>query len=140
MEDLNRYLKAQKYDYEQALKEIQNGKKESHWMWYIFPQITGLGQSDMAKYYEIKSLTEAKEYLNNEILKARLINMCQSLLNLKTNNPIEIFGPIDALKLKSSMTLFSYISEDEIFNQVLEKFYNNEHDLNTIDICKRLGR
>lgn len=116
MIDLNRYLDAQKYNYEQALKEIQNGKKESHWMWYIFPQITGLGQSDMAKYYEIKSLTEAKEYLNNEILKARLINMCQSLLNLKVNNPVEIFGPIDALKLKSSMTLFSYISDNDIFN------------------------
>lgn len=140
MENLNRYLEAQKYDYEQALQEIKNGKKESHWMWYMFPQITGLGRSDTAKYYEIKSLSEAKEYLNNEILKNRLIEMCQSLLNLKNDDPIEIFGPIDALKLKSSMTLFSYVSDNDIFNQVLEKFYNNEHDLNTIDICKRIGR
>ena len=138
MENLERYLEAQKNNYSQALKELQNGKKQSHWMWYIFPQINGLGHSETAKYYEIKSIFEAKEYLNNEILNTRLITLCKTLLNLKTNNPVEVFGVIDALKLKSSMTLFSYVSDNKIFEQVLEKFYNNEQDLNTINICKKI--
>jgi len=138
MKNLNRYIEAQSYDYERALTEIKNGKKESHWMWYIFPQIKGLGFSATSKFYEIQSIDEAISYLDNEILGPRLIEISNELLKLKSNNPIEIFGEIDFLKLKSSMTLFSYISNNQIFNKVLEKYYNNELDINTINICKNL--
>ena len=140
MNNLNRYIEAQSYDYERALKEIKNGKKESHWMWYIFPQIKGLGFSATSKFYEIQSIDEAISYLDNEILGPRLIEISNELLKLKTNNPIEIFGEIDSLKLKSSMTLFAYISDNDIFNQVLEKYYNNELDQNTINICNNLEK
>ena len=140
MNNLNRYIEAQSYNYERALKEIKNGKKESHWMWYIFPQIKGLGFSATSKFYEIQSIDEAISYLDNEILGSRLIEISNELLKLKTNNPIEIFGEIDSLKLKSSMTLFAYISDNDIFNQVLEKYYNNELDQNTINICNNLEK
>lgn len=138
MNNLNRYIEAQSYDYEQALKEIKNGKKETHWMWYIFPQIKGLGFSATSKFYEIQSIDEAKSYLEHEILGTRLIEITSELLKLKSNNIIDVLGSIDSLKLKSSMTLFSYISNNQIFNQVLEKYYNNELDINTINICKNL--
>ena len=138
MNNLNRYIEAQSYDYKRALKEIKNGKKETHWMWYIFPQIKGLGFSATSKFYEIQSIDEAISYLDNEILGPRLIEISNELLKLKSNNIIDILGPIDSLKLKSSMTLFSYISNNQIFNKVLEKYYNNELDINTINICKNL--
>lgn len=134
--NLNRFIEAHDEDYERALKEIKNGRKLTHWMWYIFPQITGLGMSDTARYYEIKSLDEAKAYLNNNLLYAHLIEISNVLLNLNINDPIEIFGDIDALKLKSSMTLFSYISDNEIFNKVIDKYFNGEKDLTTIRICE----
>lgn len=133
--NLDRFIKAHKEDYEQALKEIKNGRKLTHWMWYIFPQITGLGMSETAKYYEIKSLEEAKAYLNNELLKSHLIEISNALLELYTNNPIEVFGDVDSLKLKSSMTLFSYVSDNEIFNKVIDKYFNGNKDLKTIEIC-----
>ena len=138
MNNLNRYIEAQSYDYKRALKEIKNGKKETHWMWYIFPQIKGLGFSATSKFYEIQSIDEAISYLDNEILGPRLIEISNELFKLKSNNIIDILGPIDSLKLKSSMTLFSYISNNQIFNKVLEKYYNNELDINTINICKNL--
>lgn len=138
MNNLNRYIEAQSYDYERALIEIKNGKKETHWMWYIFPQIKGLGFSATSKFYEIQSIEEAISYLEHEILGTRLIEITSELLKLKSNNIIDILGPIDSIKLKSSMTLFSYISNNQIFNKVLEKYYNNELDINTINICKNL--
>lgn len=137
MENINRFIEAQKYDYDVALSEVKNGKKINHWMWYIFPQIKGLGKSEMAKYYGITDLEEAREYLNNKILGTRLIEISNELLKLNTNNPIEVFGYIDSMKLKSCMTLFDYISNnDSVFCKVLEKFYNKERDINTINICK----
>lgn len=134
--NLNRFIEAHEEDYERALREIKNGRKLTHWMWYIFPQITGLGMSDTARYYEIKSLEEARSYLNNELLRTHLIEITNVLLELNTNDPIEIFGDIDALKLKSSMTLFSYISDNEIFNKVIDKYFNGNKDLTTIRICE----
>lgn len=133
---LDRFIEAHDEDYERALREIKNGRKLTHWMWYIFPQITGLGMSDTARYYEIKSLDEAEAYLNNNLLYSHLIEISNVLLNLNTNDPIEIFGDIDALKLKSSMTLFSYISDNQIFNKVIDKYFYGEKDLNTIKICE----
>ena len=134
--NLDRFIEAHEEDYERALKEIKNGRKLTHWMWYIFPQIKGLGMSETAKYYEIKNLEEAHAYLDNELLKSHLIEISNELLKLNTNDPEEVFGDIDSLKLKSSMTLFSYISDNEIFNKVIDKYFNGSKDLTTIRICE----
>lgn len=137
---LNRFLEAQKYSYETALEEVKKGKKMSHWMWYIFPQIKGLGHSETAIYYEIKSLEEAKAYLEHDVLRNRLLQLTDELLLLTTNNPIEIFGYVDAMKLKSCMTLFEYISDIENFGKVLEKFYQGLRDEYTITICSSMQK
>lgn len=137
---LNRFLEAQKYSYETALEEIKKGKKMSHWMWYIFPQIKGLGHSETAIYYEIKSLEEAKAYLEHDVLRNRLLQLTDELLLLTANNPIEIFGYVDAMKLKSCMTLFEYISDIENFGKVLEKFYQGLRDEYTITICSSMQK
>lgn len=138
MNNLERFIKVQELDYDKALNELKNGKKISHWMWYIFPQIKGLGQSATSVFYEIKDLQEAKSYLKHPILGKRLLELSKVLLELETNNPQEVFGNIDSLKLKSCMTLFSYISNNNIFDQVLEKYFNNEKDIKTILICKKI--
>ena len=141
MSELERFLKAQINDYETALKEIKNGKKASCWMWYIFPQIIGLGMTSTAQYYGIKNIEEAIEYLNNEILGARLVEISQALLELDDDTNInEVMGYPDNLKLKSSMTLFKKASEesgnkyDDIFQKVLDKYYNGQEDQKTLDI------
>lgn len=137
--NLERFLNVHEMDYELALREIKNGRKETHWMWYIFPQITGLGMSETAKYYEIKSLDEARSYLDNETLKSHLLEITNALLALDTNDPVEIFGNIDALKLKSSMTLFYYVSKNEIFNMVIDKYFHGVKDENTIKIIRKIS-
>ena len=135
MEQLDRFIKAQENTYLVALKEIKNGRKQSHWMWYIFPQIKGLGMSETSKYYGIDGEEEAKAYLDNEILGSRLREITSELLKLNIDNPVDIFGAIDAMKLKSSMTLFDYVSDDKIFSQVLNKYYNGDIDEKTILLC-----
>lgn len=137
MEQLDRFIKAQENTYLVALKEIKNGRKQSHWMWYIFPQIKGLGMSETSRYYGIDGEEEAKAYLDNEILGSRLREITSELLKLNIDNPVNIFGTIDTMKLKSSMTLFDYVSEDKIFSQVLNKYYNGEIDEKTILLCKK---
>ena len=137
MEQLDRFIKAQENTYLVALKEIKNGRKQSHWMWYIFPQIKGLGMSETSRYYGIDGEEEAKAYLDNEILGSRLREITSELLKLNIDNPVNIFGTIDAMKLKSSMTLFDYVSEDKIFSQVLNKYYNGEIDEKTILLCEK---
>ena len=136
MMNLERFISAQKNNYEIALKEIKNGHKETHWMWYIFPQIKGLGSSPTAIYYEIKNENEAKAYLKNEILRLHLFEISNTLLNLKSNNAYEIFGYPDNLKLKSSMTLFDYIEPNSIFKKVLNKFYDGQLDEMTLTLLK----
>ena len=137
MGKLDRFIKAQEDAYLIALNEIKNGKKQSHWMWYIFPQIKGLGMSEISRYYGIDDEDEAKEYLDNDILGFRLREITLELLKLDIDNPVDIFGVIDAMKLKSSMTLFDYVSDDKIFSKVLTKYYNGEVDDKTILICKQ---
>src|SRR5690606_33688073 len=129
-QDLNRFIKAQENSFEQALSEIKSGRKRSHWMWYIFPQFKGLGFSETSKYYSIKDLDEAKRYLNHPILGERLKLITNELLALNENNANKIFGNPDDLKLKSSMTLFAAIniSEENIFNAVLDKYFNGQTD------------
>lgn len=135
MSDLNRFLQAQSYQYETALKEIQNGRKQSHWMWYIFPQLRGLGQSSMAWEYGITDLEEAKEYLAHPILGVRLLEICNAAFNTSSNNAVEVFGFPDNLKLKSSMTLFEATDPQQaIFGQILMKFFNGERDSATLGI------
>ena len=136
--DLERFIEAHNDDYTRALNEGKSGRKLTHWMWYIFPQIAGLGMSETAKYYEIKSLDEARAYLNNELLKDHIIEISNALLELDKTDPVEVFGDVDALKLKSSMTLFSYVSDDEIFNKVIDKYFNGSKDLTTVRICEEL--
>jgi uncharacterized protein (DUF1810 family) len=136
--NLERFIKAQEFNYEIALNEIKNGKKVSHWIWYIFPQIDGLGHSSTAKYYAISCLDEAKAYLNNNILKFRLVEICEALLDLDNNDPIKVMGYIDAKKLKSSMTLFNEVSSNSIFKQVLDKYYYGKKDNKTLDIIKNV--
>jgi len=132
---LNRFLDAQDRMYERALKEIRNGKKRSHWMWYIFPQLRGLGRSQMAYTYGINGLEEAKVYLAHPILSKRLIEISEALLSHKDKSAYKIFGDIDEMKLKSSMTLFAYISEENsIFHHVLDCFYDGEMDKYTLKL------
>ncbi len=135
--DLERFLKAQERDYATALNEIKNGRKTSHWIWYIFPQIAGLGFSSTSKYYSIKDKNEAIEYLNNKILRNRLIEICEVLLSLESNDATYVMGYPDDLKLKSSMTLFNEVSDIDIFKKVLDKFYNGEKDEMTISLLNK---
>ena len=117
MQNLDRFVKAQEQDYSVALQEIKSGHKRSHWIWYIFPQIKGLGYSETAQYYSIEDVEEAKAYLNNEYLHNNLVKICQELLKLKSNDIVDIMGYPNNLKLCSSMTLFNFIAPDEkIFN------------------------
>lgn len=137
MDKLDRFIKAQENTYSIALNEIKNGRKQSHWMWYIFPQIKGLGMSETSRYYGIDGVLEAKAYLDNEILGNRLREITGELLKLDENNPFDIFGTIDTMKLKSCMTLFDYVSDENIFMDVLDKFYNGEVDEKTIWLCEK---
>lgn len=123
---LQRFIEAQNDSYDQALKEIRNGRKLTHWIWYIFPQIKGLGFSYNSEYYGITSLQEAKDYLENELLRKRLFEITESLLMHKGKDIESIMGDIDALKLKSSMTLFDAVQPDDIFGEVLDEFYGGE--------------
>ncbi len=136
MGNLDRFIKAQENIYIKALNEIKNGKKTTHWMWYIFPQLKGLGMSEMANYYGIDNLLEAQEYLNNKLLSSRLYEITNELLNLSEDNPEKIFGYVDAMKLRSCMTLFNLVSSENIFKDVLEKYYGGKVDDKTIALCK----
>lgn len=134
MYNLERFIEAQKNSYQTALDEIKNGYKSSHWMWFIFPQLDGLGFSYMSKFYGIKCLKEVQEYLDHPILGMRLREISKELLNHKDKTACEILGEIDAMKLKSCMTLFDLIAPNSIFNDVLKIFYGGEKDLQTIHL------
>lgn len=133
---LQRFIEAQNDSYDQALKEIRNGRKLTHWIWYIFPQIKGLGFSYNSEYYGIISLQEARDYLENELLRKRLFEITESLLMHKGKDIESIMGDIDALKLKSSMTLFDAVQPGSIFGEVLDGFYGGERCRRTLEkIC-----
>ncbi len=135
--DLARFTIAQDGIYNQVLSELRDGQKRSHWMWFIFPQIAGLGHSPTAKHYAIKSGQEAKEYLAHPILGRRLTECAAMVLDIEDKTAFEIFGAPDDMKLKSSMTLFAAVSEPEsIFNLVLDKFYRGQPDPKTLTLLK----
>ena len=142
--DLSRFKKAQEHSYETALSEIRAGEKQSHWMWYIFPQLEGLGFSEISQYYGIKGMEEARAYLADDLLRARLVEISQALLSLKSNDATQVMGYPDDLKLKSSMTLFllaakdsgeRYANEVEVFKEVLDKFFGGKMDERTVERC-----
>ena len=135
MYDLSRFIKAQETDYERALSEIRSGHKRSHWIWYIFPQIDGLGFSSTAQYYAIKDRKEAEEYLKNDLLRERLVEISEALLLLESNDAGEVMGYPDDLKLRSSMTLFHEVApEMDVFQKVLDKFFEGKPDQKTIEL------
>jgi len=131
---LDRFIKAQQNDYANALSEIKNGKKRSHWMWYVFPQIAGLGSSAMARHYAIADRTEAQAYLAHPLLGARLAESSQALLPHRDRDIAVMLGAIDATKLRSSMTLFEAASDggEPIFAAILDTFYASERDATTL--------
>ena len=132
---LDRFVQAQTLMYPSVLKQMQNGKKTSHWMWFMFPQLRGLGTSTMAHLYGISGLGEAKAYLAHPVLSGRLYELCSELLKHKDKTALEIFGDIDEMKLKSSMTLFALTSEDyTIFDEVLEHYFGGEMDEVTVNL------
>lgn len=130
---LQRFIEAQNDSYDQALKEIRNGRKLTHWIWYIFPQMKGLGFSYNSEYYGITSLQEAKDYLENELLRKRLFEITESLLMHKGKDIESIMGDIDVMKLKSSMTLFDAVQPGSIFGEVLDEFYGGERCRRTLE-------
>jgi uncharacterized protein (DUF1810 family) len=135
--NLNRFVNAQLTTYECAMLELTQGRKESHWIWYIFPQIEGLGSSDTAKLYAIKSLEEGRAYLRHPELGPRLIEACEILLSLKDASMDEVMGFPDDLKLLSSMTLFEAVSEpNSIFTKIIEIYFDDERDENSIELIK----
>lgn len=143
--DLTRFKKAQEHDYETALAEIRAGQKQSHWMWYIFPQLEGLGFSEISQYYGIKGIEEARAYLADDFLRSHLVEISESLLALESNNATQVMGYPDDLKLKSSMTLFllasghdsKYEKEAQVFKAVLEKYFDGEMDAQTVEMTQK---
>ena len=135
MSDLQRFLDAQEEDFEIALSEIRGGRKRSHWMWYIFPQIAGLGFSSTSKFYAIKDKMEARSYLAHSILGGRLIEISNALLEIEGKTANQIFGSPDDMKLKSSMTLFGALEDSNpVFQKVLDKYFGGAKDERTIKI------
>lgn len=133
--DLTRFKQAQERNYETALAEIRSGRKHGHWMWYIFPQVAGLGNSDNSRYYSIKNIREATDFLLDQELGLRLTKISKALLQLEMNNAQAIFGSPDDLKLKSSMTLFDAVPATfPVFGQVLDKFYMGQRDVRTLSL------
>ena len=136
--NIDRFKQAQEREYDIALAEIRSGRKESHWIWYIFPQLAALGYSDMAKFYGIQDIGEAKAYIQDPILRGRLLEISEALLALSTSDADEVMGSPDDLKLCSCMTLFREASpEEKVFQRVLDKYYNGEADQNTMALLRQ---
>jgi uncharacterized protein (DUF1810 family) len=136
MERLKRFQDAHDQYFQTALAEIKNGIKLSHWMWFIFPQIKGLGVSETSKHYALEDLTEAKQFLEHPVLGANLLSITAELLNLKTNNATAVFGKPDDMKLFSCMTLFALVpGTDPIFQKVLDKYFHGRQDLKTLELA-----
>ena len=137
--NLNRFIEAQMTTYEGAMLELTQGRKESHWVWYIFPQIEGLGRSNTAKLYSIKSLEEGRAYLEHLVLGPRLVEACEILLSLKDASMDEVMGVPDDLKLLSSMTLFEALSDsNSIFTKMIEFYFDDERDETSLEIINSL--
>jgi uncharacterized protein (DUF1810 family) len=138
--DLQRFIEAQDKVFETALAELQAGTKASHWMWFVFPQLRDLGRSSTAQFYGITSIDEARAYLAHRLLGPRLRQCVETLLPWAGKRPPEqILGPIDALKLKSCLTLFEAASGEALFGRTLDCFYAGERDEQTLALLNRQG-
>lgn len=134
-EDLTRFLEAQRETYATALSELRRGRKQSHWMWFIFPQIDGLGSSPTARHYAIKSRDEARAYLQHPVLGPRLLECAEAVLAIEARSAREIFGTPDDLKLRSSATLFAAVSpKGSMFERVLDKYFDGQPDQKTLSL------
>ena len=137
--DLSRFTSVQAGVYETVLVELRSGEKRTHWMWFIFPQIEGLGHSATAEYYAIKTVEEARQYLKHPVLGARLTECAEAVLAIEGRSASEIFGYPDDLKLRSSMTLFAYVAgPHSAFVRVLDKYFAGEQDLRTLQLLSDL--
>lgn len=137
MDELQRFTEAQEEDFAIALAEIRRGRKQSHWMWYVFPQIAGLGFSSTSKFYAIKDRTEAEKYLAHRVLGGRLIEISNAVLEIEGKTANQIFGSPDDLKLKSSMTLFGALNDaDAVFQKVLDKYFDGAKDNKTLELLE----
>ena len=133
--NLSRFIVAQETTHEGAMLELARGRKDSHWIWYVFPQIEGLGESETTRLYSIKSLEEGKAYLKHPVLGSRLIKACEILVSIEAISINEVMGFPDNLKLLSSMTLFEFISdENSIFNKIIKVYFDNNRDENSLRI------
>ena len=133
--DLTRFIEAHRQSYQSAISEVRNGRKTSHWMWYIFPQLLGLGHSPISRYYSIRDLDEAEAFLRNPYLGGNLLEICRALLALHTDDATAVFGKPDDMKLRSSMTLFSLVDGcDPVFREVLDKYFGGKRDLRTLEL------
>ncbi|MGA8210845.1 MAG: DUF1810 domain-containing protein [Nocardioidaceae bacterium] len=132
--DLERFLSAQADTYDPALEELRRGRKQSHWMWYVFPQVAGLGHSPTSRHYALSGTTEARAYLDHPVLGARLLECARALTALTESDPVRVLGPTDAAKLRSSMTLFAHVApEQPLFTQVLDHYFGGEPDPATLE-------
>ena len=142
--NLKRFKEAQSTTYENALSEIKNGKKVGHWIWFVFPQLEGLGSTPTSHYYSIKSLEEAQAYLKDSLLRQNLLECIDALLSLESDSANDIFGYPDVLKVRSCLTLFEKASkgssEHHLFSEALEKYYQGERDQKTLQIIKNLSQ
>lgn len=133
--NLDRFKSAQRGSYDEALEEMRRGRKNGHWMWYIFPQVSGLGMSATSLYYGIRGLEEAEAYMADPVLGPRLVEISEALLDIATDDPRQVFWYPDDLKLRSSMTLFAAAApEQTVFKKVLDKFFGGNADDMTLDI------
>ena len=138
--DLDRFLRAQEHDYQQALAEIRAGRKQSHWMWYIFPQFVGLGFSPMSQRYAIRSAAEAEAYLSHPVLGPRLVECCEAAVAIEGRSASAVFGSPDDLKLRSCATLFAAVSAPgSVFERLLDKFFQAERDEETLRLLDASG-
>jgi uncharacterized protein (DUF1810 family) len=137
--DLNRFLVAQEDAYNKALQELRASEKYTHWMWFIFPQVTGLGYSSTSQYYALKSLKEAQAYLAHPVLGSRILECTETVMAVVDRSALDIFGDIDELKFHSSMTLFARIAGPKsVYQQALDKYFDGKQDYRTLDILAKL--
>lgn len=134
---LARFVEAQANSYATALAEIRAGAKRSHWIWFIFPQLRSLGQSETARYYGIASMEEARAYLAHDLLGSRYRECVQALQRLHTSDPVAVFGSVDAMKLRSSLTLFEAASPEPLFSAALDRWFGGERDAATQQMLER---
>ena len=137
----NDFIQAQNTVYPSVIKELTEGQKRTHWMWFIFPQVKGLGRSTMARRFAIESLEQAKEYLQHDVLGVRLRECAELLLLHPEKSALEVFGSIDTLKLHSSLTLFTLASSNKkcVFNELLDQYFEGSYDINTIKMLMQLS-